>query len=51
VVFDIIDVPRIDQGSYVSIFMESCLTAGFSRASSKESNRTLEVPERSLGGF
>jgi hypothetical protein len=30
---------------------ESGLTTGFSRASSKESERTLEVPERSLGGF
>ena len=35
--FDMMDVPRIRQGSYVSI--------------SKESKRTLEVPERSLGGF
>jgi hypothetical protein len=31
--------------------MESGLTPGFSRASSKEFKRTLEVPERRLGGF
>jgi hypothetical protein len=42
VVFDISDVPRIHQGYQ---------TPGFSRASSKESMRTLEVPERSLGGL
>jgi hypothetical protein len=35
----------------ISTFMESGLTPGFSRASSKESKRTLKVPERSLGGF
>ena len=35
----------------ISTFLESGLTNGFSRASSKESKRTLEVPERSLGGF
>ena len=35
----------------ISILMESGQTPGFSRASSKESKRTLEVPERSLGGF
>ena len=35
----------------IATFMESGLTPGFSRASSKESKRTLEVPERSLGGF
>ena len=34
----------------ISTSMESGLTPGFSRASSKESKRTLEVPERSLGG-
>jgi hypothetical protein len=57
VVFDIMDVPRIHKGSYVSIFTSLhswevvYLTAGFCRASSKESKRTLEVPERSLGGF
>ena len=56
-VFDIMDVPNIHQGSYVSIFrslpsfLGSGLTNGFSRASSKESKRMLEVPERSLGGF
>ena len=34
----------------ISTFLESGLTPGFSRASSKEFKRTLEVPERSLGG-
>jgi hypothetical protein len=32
-------------------FSDPYLTAGFSRASSKESKRTLEVPERSLVVF
>ena len=31
--------------------MESGLTPGFSRASSKESKKLLVVPDRSLGGF
>jgi hypothetical protein len=56
VVFNIMDAPRIYQGSYVSIFrlstfLESGQTPGFSRASSNESKRILDVPERSLGGF
>jgi hypothetical protein len=50
VVFDILNMHNIHQGRYVSIFrstfLGSGLTAGFSRASSKEFNRTLEVPER-----
>jgi hypothetical protein len=55
-VCDIRDVPRIHKGSYVSIFTslpswKVVKLLGFSRASSKESKRTLEVPERSLGGF
>jgi hypothetical protein len=35
----------------ISTFLESGQTPGFSIVSSKESKRTLEVPERSLGGF
>ena len=35
----------------ISTLLESGQTPGFSRASSKESKRTLEVPERTLGGF
>ena len=35
----------------ISIFLWSALTPGFSRSSSKESKRTLVVPERSLDGF
>ena len=33
------------------VVVKSGQTPWFSRASSKESKRTLEVPERSLGGF
>ena len=35
----------------VFTFLESILTPGFSRESSKESKRMLVVPERNLGGF
>ena len=61
--FDIGDVSRIHQGSYISIFKsppdwEVLRLLGVSRASSwclqsviMESKRTLEVPDRSLGGF
>ena len=35
----------------ISTLLESGQTPGFSRAASKESKRTLEVPERSIGGF
>ena len=56
VVFDIMDALRIHQGRYVSIFRslpswEVLHLLCVSRASSKESKRTLGVPERSLGGF
>jgi hypothetical protein len=55
VVFDIINVPRILSklriNFQISTFLKSGLTPGFSIASSKASKRTLEVPERSLGGF
>ena len=38
-------------GFQISTFLGSALTPGFTRASSKESKRTLVVPERSLDGF
>jgi hypothetical protein len=40
----------IEEAKYqISTLLESGHTLGFSRAPSKESKRTLEVPERSLG--
>ena len=54
-VVDMVDVSRIHQGSYISIFRSVpswevlhllCLPSVI-----MESKRRLEVPERSLGGF
>jgi hypothetical protein len=55
IVFDLMDALYIHQGSYISIFKslpswKVFLTLGFSKASPKESNRTLVVPERIFGG-
>ena len=56
VVFDVMDVPMIHQGSYISIFIslpsrEVLHLLCVSRASSWSLKRRLEVPKRSLGGF
>ena len=54
-----VDASRIHQGSYISIFKSlppgkwsnSWVLQSFIQVSSLESKRTIEAPERSLGGF
>ena len=52
-VFDMVEAPRIHQGSYISIFryIPAWEVLHLLQSVIMESKRTLEVPERSLGGF
>ena len=55
-VFDIMDFPKdtsmkLNINFQISAFQESGPNLWFSKASSKESKRTVGVPERSLGGI